>query len=169
MTDETNKIIQELLQKSHRFLAEDEVLDAVISANLSLFEANIVVDTLTNKGIYISDNIQEALNQLKNKKIKNEKTDLSRKSPINATTFSMLNIPVGSELTFLKDKRIVAITLDEINKIRLKDGSLEGSISKIAQILAVKFGFTDVARQGPRWWVYRGKTLLSIREQLDDE
>ena len=94
---------------------------------------------------------------------------MSRKSPESATTFSMLRIPVGSKLTFLKDRNIVAITLDETNRIRLEDGSLEGSTSRLAQILAVKFGYADVARQGPRWWLYQGQTLLAIREELEND
>ena len=61
------------------------------------------------------------------------------------------------------------ITLDETNRIRLEDESLEGSTSRLAQILAVKFGYADVARQGPRWWLYQGQTLLAIREELEND
>ena len=94
---------------------------------------------------------------------------LSRKAPESATTFAMLQIPIGSELTFLKDRNIIAITLDDVNRIKLKDGSLEGSTSRIAQILGVKLGYADVARQGPRWWLYQGKTLLAMREELEND
>ena len=44
MTDETNKIVQELFQKSHRFLAENEVVSAALEAKLSLFETNAVIE-----------------------------------------------------------------------------------------------------------------------------
>ncbi|MBE6448096.1 MAG: hypothetical protein E7018_02225 [Alphaproteobacteria bacterium] len=169
MTDETNKIVQELFQKSHRFLAEDEVVNAALEAKLSLFETNALIETLISMGVYISDNIHDALKQLNNDRAEKKRTILSRKSPDSATTFSMLHIPVGAELTFLKDREIVAVTLDDVNRIRLKDGSLEGSTSKLAQILGVKFGYADVARQGPRWWLYHGKTLLAIREELEND
>lgn len=169
MTDETNKIVQELFQKSHRFLAEDEVVSTALEAKLSLFETNAVIEALIAKGIYISDNIQDALKQVCKDKVEKVSTGMSRKSPESATTFSMLRIPAGSKLTFLKDRNIVAITLDETNRIRLEDGSLEGSTSRLAQILAVKFGYADVARQGPRWWLYQGQTLLAIREELEND
>lgn len=168
MTDETNKIVQELFQKSHRFLAEDEVVNAALEAKLSLFETNALIETLISMGVYISDNNMMLSNNLIMIGPK-KRTILSRKSPDSATTFSMLHIPVGAELTFLKDREIVAVTLDDVNRIRLKDGSLEGSTSKLAQILGVKFGYADVARQGPRWWLYHGKTLLAIREELEND
>lgn len=169
MSDVVNKIVQELFQKSHRFLAEDEVVNAALEAKLSLFETNTVIETLISKGVYISDNIQDALKQVHKDKVEKVSSGMSRKSPESATTFSMLRIPIGSKLTFLKDRNIVAITLDETNKIRLMDGSLEGSTSRLAQILAVKFGYADVARQGPRWWLYQGQTLLAIREELEND
>lgn len=169
MTDETNKIIQELFQKSHRFLSEDEIVGAALEAKLSLFDTNAIIEALINKGVYISDNIHDALKNLNKEKKEKTRTILSRKSPESATTFSMLHIPVGSELTFLKDREVIAITIDDMNRIRLKDGSLEGSTSRLAQILGVKFGYADVARQGPRWWLYQGKTLLAIREELEND
>ena len=169
MTDETYKIIQELYQKSHRFLTEDEVISEALSAKLSLFETNIVVEGLIGKGVYISDNIQDALKKIHTNKQKKTRMILSRKAPESATTFAMLQIPIGSELTFLKDRNIIAITLDDVNRIKLKDGSLEGSTSRIAQILGVKLGYADVARQGPRWWLYQGKTLLAMREELEND
>lgn len=169
MTDETNKIIQELFQKSHRFLAEDEVVNVALEAKLSMFETNAVIEALISKGVYISDNIQTALRKFHKDKIDKVSAWMSRKSPETATTFSMLRIPVGSKFTFLKDRNIVAITIDETNRIRLEDGSLEGSTSRLAQILAVKFGYANVARQGLRWWLYQGQTLLAIRKGLEND
>lgn len=169
MTDATNKIVHELYENARRFLTEDEIVNCSLAEKLSLFETNTVIEALIKKGVYISDNINAALKQRHNEQVENKRTIFSRKSPERATTFARLQIPIGSELTFLKDKNIVAITLDSVNKIRLKDGALEGSTSRLAQIIGAKLGYADVARQGPRWWLYNGKTLLSIREKPENE
>lgn len=169
MNNSIDEIVEKLFNKAHRFLTEDEVVNTSLEAKLSLVETNAVIETLISKGVYISENIQESLKEVKKETTAEKRTIGSRKSPESATTFSMLQIPIGSELTFLKDRKIVAVTLDETNKIKLKDGSLEGSTSRLAQILAVKFGYADVARQGPRWWLFEGKTLLAMREELEND
>lgn len=168
MPNSIDEIVDQLFNRAHRFLAEDEVVDAALTSKLSLLEINAVIEALMGKGVYISENIYEALKSVKKEVITEKRIVGSRKSPKAATTFSMLQIPVGSELTFLKDRNIVAITLDEINRIKLKDGSLEGSTSGLARILAVKFGYADVPQQGPLWWLYQGKTLFKIRETLEN-
>lgn len=91
----------------------------------------------------------------------------ARKAPKSATTFAMLNIPVGSELTFLKDSRIVAITTNDTNGIRLRDKPISGTLSSVTQILAVKFGYKSSSFAGPRWWQYKGKTLAILREIME--
>ena len=170
MHDNHLELVNSLYDKAHRFLQEDEVIDATVKANLSIIDANYIINKLLEKGVYISENLQEALD--KNKKEKKsviKRTIPSRKHAEIPTTFKMLNIPIGSELLFLKDKNIVAITLDNINQIELRDKSLKGSLSAVARILATQYGYADTARQGPRWWIYKGKTLMSIREQLDND
>ncbi|MEI3533973.1 MAG: hypothetical protein V8R11_02410 [Alphaproteobacteria bacterium] len=173
MSNTAKKIVENLFDKAHRFLSEDEVIEAVLQEKLSLCEINAVIDALIKRGVYVSDDINEAINCLKkDKKITVSSkiiTNLSRKIPVEPTTFEMLNIPIGSKLLFLKDKSIVAITTDNINQIKLKDGSLQGSTSGLAQILAARLGYADVARQGPRWWLYQGKTLLKIREEIESD
>lgn len=169
MNNSIDEGVEKLFNKAHRFLTEDEVANTSLEAKLSLVETNAVIETLISKGVYISENIQESLKDIKKESTAEKKATDLRKSPESATTFSMLQIPIGSELTFLKDRKIVAITLDDTNKIKLKDGSLEDSTSRLAQILAVKFGYADVARQGPRWWLFKGKTLLAMREKLEND
>lgn len=167
--DKRLEIIDWLFEKAHRFLHEDEVVDALINANIDIADTNYIINSLLEKGVYISGSIHDAMSahEKEIKRVSNECFS-SRKIPVIPTTFKMLNIPIGSELLFLKDKNVVAITIDDINQIELKDKSLKGSLSSLAQILAVKYGYADTARQGPRWWTYNGKTLLSIREQLDN-
>ena len=169
MENHVDKIVNQLFDNAHLYLTEDEIIDVTLEANLSIVETNSVIETLINKGVYVSENVQEALKKVKKDIIAEKRTIGSRKSPENATTFSMLQIPVGSELTFLKDNKIIAITQDKVNKIKLKDGSLKGSTSKLAQILAVKFCYADTAKQGPRWWLYKGKTLFEIRKNLESK
>ena len=90
-----------------------------------------------------------------------------RKSPKSPTTFSMLQIPVGSELTFIMNSSIIAITVNDRNGIRLKDKPISGSLSSVTRILAVKFGYTSKSYAGPRWWKYKGKILADIREEIE--
>lgn len=91
----------------------------------------------------------------------------TRRTPKTRTTFAMLNIPVGSELTFLKDSKIVAVTTNDTNGIKLRDKPISGTISAVTQILAVKFGYTSEKFAGPRWWKYKGKVLTDIRGELE--
>lgn len=167
-TDKRHEIIEQLYEKAHRFLHEDEVIDATVNADLSIIDANYIINSLLEKGVYISENIKTALSeQKKEAKTAVPRTIGERKSPEDPTTFKMLNIPKGSKLTFLKDIHVIAITVDDVNQIELQDGSLKGSLSNVAQILAVRYGYADTSRQGTRWWLYNGEKLFSLRERLD--
>jgi hypothetical protein len=164
----TTEVIERLYENAHRFLTEDEIVKAVFDENLSIYDANQVIESLINRGVYVSDKIENSLQCLKQDKKAATHTHITKRRASAPTTFEMLKIPVGSELTFIKDPSIVAITLDDVNQIRLKDGSLQGSVSALARILLPKFGLADSAQQGPRFWLYKGKTLKKIRDDIEN-
>jgi len=77
--------------------------------------------------------------------------------------FSMLQIPVGTELKFLYDDECVCYTKDTNNKVEYEDN--EYSLTKLAQKLLVeKCGWKEgVAVAGPRYFTYQGKSLADLR------
>jgi len=77
--------------------------------------------------------------------------------------FSMLNIPVGSELRFIYDEDIICISKDRKRTVEYqgKEYSLSGLAS---YLLFTKHEWkkgTSVA--GPRYFTYQGKTLSEMR------
>jgi len=77
--------------------------------------------------------------------------------------FSMLQIPVGTELRFLYDESCVCKTLDANNKIEYEgsDYTLSGLARKL---LIEKQGWRDDASvAGPRYFTYQGNTLADLR------
>jgi len=81
--------------------------------------------------------------------------------------FSMLQIPVGTELRFLYDESCVCKTLDANNKIEYEgsDYTLSGLARKL---LIEKQGWRDDASvAGPRYFTYQGNTLADLRNMQE--
>lgn len=74
-------------------------------------------------------------------------------------TFAMVNIPVGSVLTFVKDKSITCITVDMNNKV-----SYNGELYTISG-LAKELLHISSAR-GSNYFTYNGELLTDIRNKL---
>lgn len=83
--------------------------------------------------------------------------------------FSMLQIPVGSELKFLYDEECICYTKDMSNKIGYE--GIEYSLSGLAsKLLVEKRGWReDRSVAGPRFFTYQGKTLADLRNILESE
>ena len=78
--------------------------------------------------------------------------------------FSMLDIKPGEILKFKKDNSIVCEVHDETQvKFRHKVTSLSNS----ADIILKEMGYEWLSVQGPRWWVYEGKTLSELRNERE--
>ena len=164
MNDKITEIVDQLYDNASRFLKTDDILDAIADADLSPTDTNRIITRLQSMGVFIDSDIQK----VSKKEPKRETTNSGKKPPVAATTFEMLNIPVGTELTFTMDKSIKATTFDNKNKIKLSDGDVY-SISRAARILNVKMGYADTSYQGPNFWLLNGKTLWEIRQQIDIE
>jgi len=81
--------------------------------------------------------------------------------------FSMLQIPVGSELKFLHDDSCVCYTKDMNNKIEYEGN--EFTLSGLAQKLLVeKRGWReDASVAGPKFFTYQGNTLADLRNMQE--
>lgn len=83
-------------------------------------------------------------------------------------TFSMLDIPVGSELTFVEDPSIKAYTVNDNSTVLLDDGA-KVSLSRAVAIVKRRLGTAtpSEAYQGGNYWIYNGERLTSIRNRIE--
>jgi len=94
--------------------------------------------------------------ELRDEEIADEIRLESRRGPFR---FGMVGIPVGAQISFASDSSIVAEVVDD-RHIRL--GSEVTSLSAAAQRL---LGFANPV-QGPMYWIYDGRKLSDIRNEL---
>lgn len=83
-------------------------------------------------------------------------------------TFSMLGIPVGSEIIFSEDSNVKAYTADGDNTIILDDGTrttLSGGVVIVKRRLGT--ATSSEAYQGGNYWLYNGERLTSLRAIID--
>ena len=73
--------------------------------------------------------------------------------------FSILRIPVGSKLVFVRDKNITCVTKDNVNKVEYN-----GKIYTISFLAARLLNVT--AAQGGLYFMYNGEILVDIRKRL---
>ena len=89
------------------------------------------------------------------------------KRPRQLFTFSMVKIPIGSELTFLKDEtKIATVTGD-------REIEFEGArytLSRITkELLKNDFGRNwDHPVQGPKFWKFENEKLTDRRKRFED-
>jgi hypothetical protein len=87
---------------------------------------------------------------------------LRRKLP----TFDEYQIPVGSTLTFIKDKRITAL----VDGSRTISFNGESTSMTSAALQALKqLGYNWKSVQGPAYWEYEGETILDRYQKLREE
>jgi T5orf172 domain. len=81
--------------------------------------------------------------------------------------FSMLQIPIGSELRFLHDEECVCYTKDMKNRIEYEGADY--TLSGLAQKLLIeKRGWKDdTAVAGPKYFTYQGNTLADLRNSQE--
>ena len=78
--------------------------------------------------------------------------------------FSMLDIKPGEILKFKKDNSIICEVHDE-TQVKFRDKIT--SLSNSADIILKEMGYEWLSVQGPRWWVYEGKTLSELRNERE--
>ncbi len=80
--------------------------------------------------------------------------------------FTDLDIPVGSMLTFAKDRNITSQVVAD-GKINFEGAVM--SLSAAALIIVKRLGYNWAAVCGTDYWEYDGETLSAIRLRLEDE
>lgn len=79
--------------------------------------------------------------------------------------FKMLDINPGEILKFKKDN---SITCEVYDDTQVKFGDKITSLSNSADIVLKDMGYDWTSVQGPRWWVYEGKTLSELRNEREN-
>ena len=113
----------------------------------------VMIEDVTPKGDIVEDEIdQRSLD--KEKKVRGR------------FNFDMINVPVGSVLSFVKDPTITSIVVDK-HKIEFEDEihSLSSSTLKIVH----RMGYTWKQVSGPTYWMYEGETLTERRSRIEQE
>ncbi len=84
----------------------------------------------------------------------------------SATTFKMLDIPVGAILVFSKDQELTCEVID--NRRVLFEGE-QMSVYESAKRILERMGYTWAAVNGHLFWEYEGETLAERRKRMETE
>lgn len=117
-----------------------------------LLEGWSLKDVTPNKDFTDSQEEQDSLNRERSRR------------PV--FTFSMVDIPVGSELTFLKDENKTAtVTADR----EIEYQGIASSLNKVTlEILEKDFGKNWGSCRGPDYWIFENETLTERRIRMED-
>lgn len=85
-------------------------------------------------------------------------------------TFRMLNIPVGSELTFVENSSIKARVINDNSMVVLEDGT-RATLTGATRIIKRRLGtpIPSEAYQGGKFWMYNGRPLTVIRSESENQ
>ena len=98
----------------------------------------------------------------------NDKVAYEKASEIRSRiNFKMLDIPIGSTLTFSKDENIVATVVT--NRTIEYSGEETSISSSAADILTSQFGYKSRAVSGSDYWTFEGEKLWERRHRLERE
>ena len=113
----------------------------------------VMIEDVTPKEDVVEDEIDQ-------RSLDNEKIIRGR------FNFDMINVPIGSLLTFVKDPTITATVVDQ-NKIKFEDQihSLSSATLKVVH----RMGYTWKQVSGPTYWMYEGETLTEMRFRMEQE
>lgn len=136
----------------------DKLTDFRTRDNREFFEIDPIdaADLLKNLALLLDDS---EIVEYGNLTCVEEKSTATITQQGNRTTFKMLGIPVGSKLTAANKDIPDAIVYDDVNQIRLPDGTVK-PISR-AVIDAV-----GGHRNGFQAYKYKGKPLYKMRKEL---
>ena len=80
--------------------------------------------------------------------------------------FSIVDVPVGAVLHFIKDEEVICTVVDD------KQVEFEGSITSLsnaARTMLHRHGGKLTAAQGPLYWIYENETLTERRFRMESE
>jgi hypothetical protein len=137
-----NAFLDNRVRSSREFF---EISPERVASALKLAE---IEDVTPKKDFVESQEDQNALNEARTKRQK--------------FNFKMVNIPIGAELYFVRDKNTKVIVLDN-KTVEYQGDSL--SLSEAARrALNVEW-----PAQGPIYWMYEGETLDERRKRIEEE
>jgi len=80
--------------------------------------------------------------------------------------FDMVNVPIGSVLSFVKDTTITATVIDS-QKVEFEGET--HSLSSSALEIVHRMGYTWSQVAGPSYWIFEGETLTERRARMEQE
>ena len=80
--------------------------------------------------------------------------------------FSLVNVPVGATLRFVRNPDITATVVDD-RKVEF-EGSVTSLSAAARDVLVRDYGWTIKAVQGPLYWTYDNQTLSELRQQMEE-
>jgi len=83
-------------------------------------------------------------------------------------SFDLLNIDIGSELTFVKDENVKAIVYDSKN-VEYNDNIISTSKAAKEAMHDHDEKYKGSSYAGPLYWKFGEKTLQEIRDELEDQ
>jgi len=105
--------------------------------------------------------------KLENEMIDEEGTvinDTSSKKHGKRFSFSFVNIPIGSELTYTRDENIKCIVTSD-NEVEYN--GIKYSVSRLADELLTQSGYNWKGVTGPLYFKYKEKTLSELRKEIE--
>ena len=141
--EEKEKLLKEIFKKHQVGTSELFALDCELVQELLLaFDGNVIFPKVENK--------EKEFNKISEKR--RESFD-----------FEKVGIPIGAELSFLKDQNIKAKVIGNnlFNSIEINGEKTSLSAS------AKKFLGKSYIVQGPTYWIYEGETLDERRRRLE--
>ena len=141
--DEKEKLIHTVFSKSQVANSELFALDKFIAKDmLEAFEG---------------EQIYPEVNEVK-------KENVEHRTNRKASTFESLNIPIGSELVYIKDPSIKVKVYDDKNLIQHTDDTIK-SVSGMVKYIEQR----DFPVNGNKCFMYNGKSLWDIRNELENK
>ena len=113
----------------------------------------VMIDDVTPKDDIVEDEIDQ-------RSLDNEKKVRGK------FNFDMIDVPVGSTLTFVKDPTITSTVVDK-HKIEF-EGVIHSLSSSTLEIVH-RMGYTWKQVSGPTYWLYEGETLNERRSRIEQE
>ena len=135
----------------HRVRSNREFFQVAPERLVSALQLAVIEDVTPQQDYVESKEDQVALDRAKERR--------------GAFNFSMVDIPVGSTLTFSRDSNITCTVLDK------KNVEFEGektSLSSSALTIFHRMGYTWKAVAGPDHWQYEGEALAERRVRMEE-
>ena len=158
--DEKETLLQKIFEKSR--VANSELF-AVQDINLVIellkaFQGQIIYDKAEVSNEISEEQPDETVSEPSIEQ-NNVQPEIRRQAP--RTTFAMINVPIGSEIAFVRDVTKCAIVIDDDNHVKYNDDIY--SVTALAKKLLNKYRGVN----GWEYFLYNGEKLYKRRGRID--